>query len=74
MPLHLPTIDSAPKDGTEILIVCDWEPLAVVGYWGLPYRQGDDDSKRETWRVKWDGSALDEGYEATHWAPLPKFK
>lgn len=53
-------IHTAPKDGTEVLGLCDWQPLTVVMF----FRDGE-------WLVKWDEAKLSDGYEATHWMPLP---
>ena len=55
-------IESAPKDGTTILVGCNWEPMFVVA----AFRDG-------CWTVLWDGEKLDEksGWdELTHWAPV----
>lgn len=67
---------TAPRDGTEILLYVDWEPLVVVGFWG----NGDVneeppllDDGGPAWRIKWDGSRLEHGFSnPSHWAPIPK--
>jgi hypothetical protein len=59
-------INTAPRDGSALLLLVDWEPLWFVGYWGLGVPGSD-----VTWRVKWDGSDIEGGYDApTHWMPL----
>lgn len=65
-------IASAPKDGTSVLIGCDWEPLAVVGYWGANGNTPltEHDKGQPEWRVKWDDTIINGGFEATHWCPL----
>ena len=68
-------IETAPKDGTAILLHIDWEPLTVVGYWGKGQRDHDGipDDGSPRWRVKWDQSDIAPGYsEPTHWAPIPE--
>lgn len=60
-------IKTAPKDGTRIVILCDWDDVAVVGYFGKP-RHG---TGLPHWRVWWDDADFDEAFEATHWLPLP---
>lgn len=74
------TIDTAPKDGTEI-IGChytDWGggTVSVYGPWLIAFHRGD-------WRSSWDGAEVIEymsdfgtEYKApdltpTHWMPLP---
>lgn len=66
-------IETAPKDGTMVVLHWDWEPLTVVGYFGASTNQPPgDDPERETWRVHWDEATLDGGFdEPTHWMPLP---
>lgn len=73
------SMESAPKDGTLMLLHVDWEPLTVVGYWGSvdPYTVPDTeppltDDGAAVWRAGWDNQRIDWGYdEPTHWAPLP---
>ncbi len=61
-------IETAPKDGTRIIIfgsVTDMEPEPRMGWWG------DYDAAGELGEPLWvddDGSEI-EG--ATHWMPLP---
>lgn len=61
------------KDGRDVLLHVDWEPLTFVGYFG-PNDQTDPkfDDHGPTWRVKWDGSRIDGGFdEPTHYLPIP---
>ncbi len=75
------TIDSAPKDGTEIIAVhsSDYgyqDAATVYGPWTVAFRGGK-------WMASWDGSPVieSEGYwgtdhkvpdmDPTHWKPLP---
>lgn len=56
-------IESAPKDGTRILLHMDGtdEPSPAVGEWGMDF-----------WMKKnWCMEAGDYWPGATHWAPLP---
>lgn len=56
-------IETAPKDGTTIILHVDWEPLTVAGFW---------DVASGVWCVKWDSHPLNGGfYPVTHWRPLP---
>lgn len=75
------TIPSEYKDGRDLLLHVDWEPLTVIGYWG-PGMADDGQSVNHhaalyddglpTWRVKWDGSPIQWGFdEPTHWDELP---
>lgn len=59
-------IETAPKDGTDVLLHVDWQPLTVIGFYGT---RTEDEA---TWRVAWDHAAVRDGYdEPTHWQPLP---
>jgi len=59
-------IETAPKDGTTLLLLYDWEPLCVVAYWGTR-----SDHHVYGWRVKWDEDLLSPGYdEPSHWAAI----
>lgn len=51
---------TAPRDGRQILGHCDWEPLTVVVF----RRAGQ-------WLVAWDEAHFEDGFELTHWQPLP---
>jgi len=57
------TIDSAPKDGTEILL------------WGMCERDGSyyaADTNLGWWyEDMWHTRQIDEGIDPTHWMPLP---
>lgn len=54
------TMDTAPRDGTDVLGSCDWEELYVVARWS--------DGR---WTAQWDGSPIGPELEITHWQPLP---
>lgn len=63
-------IKTAPKDGTEVLLLFADEPLWIVAFFG------PDSQKKSSeicWRCKWDHESLHQGYEEpTHWMPLPE--
>jgi len=63
------TIDSAPKDGTFILMVDagDVDP-PVVGYFGSPGVYAPAYYGSDAWRVVWDQARFG---RTTHWMPLP---
>lgn len=66
-------IETAPKDGTAVLLHVDWEPLTVVGFFGSfsDDPMAPDAAREQTWRVKWDCEPIKRGYdEPTHWMPL----
>lgn len=75
------SMDTAPKDGTMVLLHADWEPVTVVGAWGSGFGDGCQTTDPEgalyddglaTWRVYWDWTPFSWGFdEPTHWAPLP---
>lgn len=56
-------IDSAPKDGTDILVWEPWCLRAVVVFW-----DGDSLLNNSAWRVRWDAAPI---HLVTHWMPLP---
>ena len=69
------------KDGRDLLLHVDWEPLTIIGYWGSgmatdgqnldPHAALYDDGS-PIWRVKWDESPIHWGFdEPTHWDELP---
>lgn len=54
-------IDSAPKDGSEILIYDGFEPFAGSGYWNAEDAEWIGCSRRSAlWK------------QPTHWMPLPE--
>ncbi len=56
-------IATAPKDGTKILLLIDWDDFSYVGRF-----MGD------VWEVQWNGdvpAADDPDWVPTHWQPLP---
>lgn len=56
-------IETAPKDGRNVLLVIPNSGIPFVGYW----------NRRLGWRVTWDGTLIDGNlYEApTHWQGIP---
>lgn len=60
-------IETAPKDGTYILLGgCKHGPAVRIGYWG----PGRYDHRRREYERGWaDGPAY--GFNPTHWMPLP---
>lgn len=72
------TIETAPKDGTKVLIVNDEGAMAVAGYVEQWYartefvRKAKDGDVYRTVREEtgyWD---TDTAYCPTHWMPLPE--
>lgn len=64
-------IETAPKDGygNNIFLLVDWEPLFVVGFYGID----PQNPRSEATCVAWDHSAIRDGYdEPTHWMPPPE--
>ena len=60
------TMDSAPKDGTDILLrFIDDNSIVIVGFYGSS--QGDLTSKFKEWRVRWDEQVLLDDDELPHW-------
>jgi hypothetical protein len=57
-------IETAPKDGTQILLLVDG--VTVQASWGV----GDDgDYNNPCWNPTYTGAIWDD--DATHWMPLP---
>lgn len=52
-------IETAPKDGTVILLGVAWEPLVVVGFW-----------KDGQWVAQWTLEPLIGFEPVTHWQPI----
>jgi hypothetical protein len=62
-------IESAPKDGTLILLYCpDDEPCIVVGNY---YRDEEMDGEWWLYADELLTDACPEGAKPTHWMPLP---
>lgn len=61
-------IETAPKDGTDVLLYCGPpdDPLLGVGYW----TGGEDE--QPGWYL-WPTAAPFAAPWPTHWAPLPPF-
>lgn len=57
-------IETAPRDGTNVLI-CDAHDRDVVAaaYWS---------SGRKQWHVLWNAENFEENFTATHWMLLPE--
>lgn len=54
-------IETAPKDGTEMLLFCEWGPFyQFVGFWA-----------QDSWVEKGIGGAIMYPPQVTHWQPLP---
>lgn len=65
-------IETAPKDGTRVLIVSDDQ--VFIGYWSESAKFGDEIEK-PGWQIH--ESEMDEWYavavdDATHWTPIPE--
>lgn len=62
-------IESAPKDGTKVLVTNDVEgALILIGYWVQPEDRGRDFCQDEDW---WHITHALAGVKPTHWQPLP---
>jgi len=62
-------IESAPKDGTRLMISSAREgALVCVGYWVKPEDRGRDYCQDEDW---WHVQFAIGGMKPTHWMPLP---
>jgi hypothetical protein len=59
-------IDTAPKDGTRILLVGHRVREIDIGHWGNGYYLGRKQGYRQTW-VTNPGNMV----RPTHWMPLP---
>lgn len=70
------SIDSAPKDGTEVLLVVKMRAgipgCYLVGHW-MPGGHCIEDHPpiNEGWYF-WNGCMFDKASKPTHWMPLPK--
>jgi hypothetical protein len=56
-------IETAPKDGTKILLICAepmTDPTYVVGLW-----------IKDSWHSDWDHTMIGPELEVKHWMPLP---
>jgi hypothetical protein len=64
-----PTIDSAPRDGTEILAFNEagnWHQV----YWKSPEACSKGDLA--CWRMRWNPEYRQYDYNFTHWTHLPE--
>ena len=63
------TIDSAPRDGTAILVYSPEaeEPQMMLVHW----RAFVDDPDPGEWYDRWDDDAPSFDVTVTHWQPLP---
>lgn len=55
-------IESAPKDGTKILLLLKDSDVPHSGYYKIRY----------SWRIAWDDYDLSDNDGPTHWMPLPE--
>ena len=70
-------IETAPRDGSKILIFCNEEIYAA--YWDSEFKSEWDDEKDDSFYVgAWTDNAIlsfayeeTNSYEPTHWMPLP---
>lgn len=78
-PVALPQwqpIETAPKDGTHILV---WTHASVTTYvvcWadaakGIRKYLTAESGAERGWHLAWDGTLFDREHEPTHWMPLP---
>ena len=56
-------IETAPKDGTQVLLACGSDYVDAGHYW----RNANKRNPRERWM--WNGWPI---FEPTHWQPLPE--
>jgi hypothetical protein len=73
--MNLLPIDSAPKDGREVLLLVQEEGLRQPKYFVGHYMPGghciEDHPPIDKGWYWWNGRMFDMGYTPTHWAPLP---
>jgi len=63
-------IESAPKDGTQILSFAEWEGITVCSW--LDYSEVWETTEKMGWAKNYDTVAMSyETFEPTHWMPLP---
>ncbi len=63
-------IDTAPRDGTRVLLWCEDGVGAVIGIW-YAFKSNLLPPYWATTRGLLHGSAHDREYQPTHWQPLP---
>lgn len=69
-------IETAPKDGTHILVWTDASDTAYVVCWadaalGIRKYLTAESGAERGWHLAWDGELFDREHEPTHWMPLP---
>lgn len=77
-PAHNPwqPIESAPRDGTQVLVWSDELYIKpYIAWWGVDQNAPEDGNEQEEW-LTGDGDSWSTGYyytpcNPTHWMPLP---
>jgi hypothetical protein len=69
-------IDTAPKDGTRIILWLPVEDVAISGFWEWVEPERIDGHQLYSgfydWFVDNDYVIFDSEYRPTHWMPMPK--
>ncbi len=67
-------IETAPRDGTEVLLALKGKHRACLGYWidSEDVRYGKSVRKRQLWSVESMWILHGDEPEPTHWMPLPE--
>ena len=63
-------IETAPRDGTEVLVCRVYEDLCRVEY-AVAHNYGDGNGWRDMGDLGWAGMTGDDDNQPTHWMPLP---
>lgn len=74
--MQVPTwqpIETAPKDGTKIVLLCDlWQGRTpIVAHWDENGATYEGPMGRFTWHTSMDGDTVAERVP-THWLPIPE--
>jgi hypothetical protein len=66
-------IDTAPKDGTEVILHFPKYKRPQLGRYTIreTYEHGKLDDRYEGWSGSWTAYDMGKGPEPTHWMPLP---
>ena len=69
--MHWQTIETAPKDGTRVLLAFDARVL--VGWWvdEVTTRYGREHRRHQEWHAEGMGTLWRPYETPTHWMPLP---